>query len=330
MFYKYNLCFGISIDTYKLLSSIVSLLPLKDIKPLAIYTYELHIAPKPNETIRLQDYGVGIFKGAPSKSALKKAIKRKQVLVNGKLATTAMFIKEGDKIELRIPLGQTPHKTFQLELQSIFEDEHMAIVHKPAGVLTSGNSFKTIANALPNNLKTSSEADAILPQPAHRLDFATTGALTVGKTRKALHKLNMAFEKQQIKKVYYAICIGHLPEYGTIDVAIDGKDAKTYYRAIESVNSPRFGQLQLVQLLPITGRRHQLRKHLFAMGSPILGDPIYYNENHILKGKGLYLHAYSLKLQHPETEENLWIVDPLPERFRKIIDCDLPNDFLLR
>lgn len=241
-----------------------------------------------------------------------------------------MFIKEGDRIELRIPLSQTRHKAFQLELKCLYEDEHLAIVHKPAGVRTSGNSFKTIANALPNNIKTSSEADAILPQPAHRLDFATTGALAIGKTRNALHKLNQAFEKQQIKKVYYAICIGNLPEYGTMDFPVDEKTAKTYYKVIDLVDSPRFGQLQLVQLLPITGRRHQLRKHLHAMGNPILGDPMYYNENHILKGKGLYLHAYSLLLPHPETAEDLHVADPLPKRFRKIFDSDLPTDFLLR
>lgn len=250
--------------------------------------------------------------------------------MNERPATTAMYINEGDKIELRIPLNQTTHKTFQLELKCLYEEEHLAIVHKPAGVLTSGNSFRTIANALPHNVKTSSEDDAILPQPAHRLDFATTGALAIGKTRSALNKLNLAFEKQQIKKVYYAICIGSLPEYGTIDFPVDEKKAKTYYNVIDSVDSTRFGQLQLVQLLPITGRRHQLRKHLYVMGSPILGDPMYYNENHILKGKGLYLHAYSLRFQHPETGEELYVVDPLPKRFKKIFDGDLPNDFLLR
>src|SRR5690625_7939326 len=90
------------------------------------------------------------------------------------MATTGMYIKEGDRIELRIPLNKTKNKAFDLDLTCLYEDEHLAIIHKPAGVLTSGNSFKTIANALPNNIKTSVEADAILPQPAHRLDFATT------------------------------------------------------------------------------------------------------------------------------------------------------------
>lgn len=273
---------------------------------------------------------MGIFKAAPSKSALKKAIKRKQILVNKKAATTAMYIKEGDRIELRIPLSHTKHKAFRLALTGLYEDEHLAIIHKPAGILTSGNSFKTIANALPNNLKTSTAPDAILPEPAHRLDFATTGALAIGKTRSTLYQLNQAFEKQQIKKIYYAICIGSLPDYGTMDFPVDGKEALTYYHKIDSVASPRFGRLNLMQLLPITGRRHQLRKQLFALGNPILGDPLYSNENHVLKGKGLYLHAYSLRLRHPENGKDLYVIDKLPKRFRKIFDSDLPNDFLIR
>lgn len=279
----------------------------------------------------MQDYGVGIFTAAASKSALKKAIKRKQICVNGQIASTAMYIEEGDIIELRIPLTETKHKKFHLNLTCLYEDEHLAIVHKPAGVLTSGNAFKTIANALPNHLKTSKEPDAILPQPAHRLDFPTTGLLVVGKTSSALQKLNKAFDSQKVKKVYYAICIGSLPKYGSIDFAIDGKEAKTFYNVLGTVASLRFGQLQLVQLLPITGRRHQLRKHLFAMNSPILGDPIYHNKNHILKGKGLYLHAYSLRFTHPKTEDILDIKDRLPSKFNKIFNAiSLPTDFLLR
>ncbi len=250
--------------------------------------------------------------------------------VNGKPASTAQFIKKGDKIELTIPLKESKHKTFYLDLDVLYEDEYIAVVHKPAGVLTSGNSFKTIANALSQNLSTSNKKDAIAPQPAHRLDFATTGALIVGKTRGSLQYLNQAFESQKIKKVYYAICIGHLKEYGVIDFPIDNKEAKTYFQVIDGVHSPRFGQLQLVQLLPITGRRHQLRKHLFAMGSPILGDPTYYNENHLLKGKGLYLHAYSLRFKHPTTKTTLQIVDVLPTKFQKIFAATLPRDFLLR
>jgi len=74
----------------------------------------------------------------------------------------------------------------------------------------------------------------------------------------------------------------------------------------------------LVQLEPQTGRRHQLRKHLSNIGNPILGDSVYGIENLILKGKGLYLHAYSLKFIHPFTNKEVYLKDDFPKRFRKI------------
>jgi 23S rRNA pseudouridine1911/1915/1917 synthase len=74
----------------------------------------------------------------------------------------------------------------------------------------------------------------------------------------------------------------------------------------------------LVQLEPETGRRHQLRKHLSSNGNPILGDPTYGFENLILKGKGLYLHAYSLQFIHPFTNEKVHLKDEFPQRFKKI------------
>lgn len=232
---------------------------------------------------------------------------------------------------MRIPLTVSKQKVFRLTLDCLYEDEHLAVIHKPAGLRTSGNFFKTVANALAQNLKPSNEIDAILPQPAHRLDFATTGALLIGKTRYALHMLNKAFEEQSVKKVYYAICIGNLDANGILNTPIDGKEATTYYKLIASVNSVRFGQLQLVALSPITGRRHQLRKHLYTIGCPILGDPEYHNPQHILKGKGLYLHAYSLEFEHPSTGEVLQIKDVLPTRFQKIFpDIELDSDFLIR
>lgn len=251
--------------------------------------------------------------------------------MNGKRASTGMFIKTGDEICLKIALNKNQHRKFDIELDVLYEDEDIAIINKPAGLLTSGNALKTVANALLSNLKPSTKKDAIAPQPAHRLDFATSGLLAVGKTRSALENLNKGFEHQRIKKIYYAICIGSFKsDYGYIDQAIDQKQAKTYYKLIDQVSSERFGRLSLVQLLPITGRKHQLRKHLVGMGHAILGDPLYFNPKHRLKGQGLYLHAYSLKLTHPKTKETLIIKAPIPKKYTRIFDIPLKEDFLMR
>jgi 23S rRNA pseudouridine1911/1915/1917 synthase len=202
----------------------------------------------------------------------------------------------------------------------LFEDDYLAVIHKPAGILVSGNSFKTITNALVRNIKKSKLPDATKPQPVHRLDFETTGVLLVGKTSSSIRALNKLFEDKYIKKTYYATAIGEIDSEGEITTNIDGKTSKSNYTLCKTVLSKRFGTLNLVQLEPQTGRRHQLRKHLSFIGHPILGDKVYGVEPLILNGKGLYLHAYSLQFTHPFTHEQLFFKDELPERFKKIFD----------
>lgn len=202
----------------------------------------------------------------------------------------------------------------------LFEDEYLAVIHKPAGILVSGNTFITIANALPQNLKKSKLSDATTPQPVHRLDFPTTGILLVGKTSSSIRALNQLFENHEIQKKYFAIAIGEMEKEGTITSEIDEKESTSNYTVTKSVDSPRFEKLNLVELDPKSGRRHQLRKHLSSIGNPILGDKEYGIEGLVLNGKGLYLHAYSLEFTHPFTNEKMSLVDELPSKFTKIFD----------
>lgn len=203
-------------------------------------------------------------------------------------------------------------------LQVLFEDDHLAVIHKPAGIIVSGNKWKTIARALPDNLRPSQQPDACAPQPAHRLDFPTTGALLIGKTTSCIRTLNQMFEAKEIHKTYLAIAIGKMKPEGNIHTPIDDKPSETDYRVIQSSHSERFGALNLVKLYPRTGRRHQLRQHLASIGHPILGDKEYGIESLILNGKGLYLHAHRLEFVHPFTKEQLNIEDELPKKFKKI------------
>jgi len=209
-------------------------------------------------------------------------------------------------------------KKLNFQLKVLFEDEYLAVIHKPAGILVSGNSFKTIANALAQNIKQSHLPDATKPQPVHRLDFATTGILLVGKTSSSIRVLNRMFEDKKVEKTYYAITIGEMKDHGEITSEIDGKKSQSNYNVIKSVSSKRFGKLNLVILMPQTGRRHQLRKHMSSIGLPILGDAVYGIESLILNGKGLFLHAYSLNFIHPFTNKKIYIKDQLPKRFQKI------------
>lgn len=249
---------------------------------------------------------------------MKKVLKKGYITVDGVLATSATLINGGERINLSIPKETTGKKKLVFPLKVLFEDDHLAVIHKPAGVLVSGNSFITIANALPQNLTSSSLIDATIPQPVHRLDYATTGILLIGKTSCSIRALNKLFEDKAIHKTYYAVAIGEMEAEGVITSAIDDKKSQSSFTLINSVASIRFGQLSLVKLVPQTGRRHQLRIHLSSIGKPILGDKEYGSEDLILNGKGLYLHAHSLEFTHPFTKENLHFTDPLPERFEKL------------
>lgn len=247
--------------------------------------------------------------------------------MDGIIATTATFIKGGERIEFKGSIEASSKKVLYLDLEVIYEDDYLAVIHKPAGILVSGNSFKTIANALSENLIKSNQADAVRPQPVHRLDYPTTGVLLVGKTSNCISALNQLFENKSIIKTYFAVAIGKMQERGSITVLIDDKEAISEYEVLETVVSERFEFLNLVKLYPKTGRRHQLRKHLASIGNPILGDAMYGIENLILKGKGLYLHAYSLEFIHPITKEKMKIEDKLPAKFGKLFG-DVTKRFL--
>ena len=184
--------------------------------------------------------------------------------------------------------------------------------------MVSGNSFKTITNALEQNLKPSTDTDACKPQPVHRLDYPTTGVLLVGKTNSSIRQLNKLFEDKIIQKQYYAVTIGKMGSEGQIATPIDDKAALTEYKVYETLVSERFDFLNLVQLNPKTGRRHQLRKHLSSIGHPILGDRDYSPEALLLKGKGLYLHAYRLEFVHPYTQKNMIFTAEFPKKFQQL------------
>lgn len=276
---------------------------------------ETHIALHVEKPIRFQEYGVGVFKTIPTKSGIKKAIKKHLILIDDNPATTATFISGGEKIVLLEGNNQQKFNSLKLDLDVVFEDDFLAVIYKPAGIVVSGNKFVTIANALTQNLQKSKQLDAVKPQPIHRLDYPTSGVLLVGKTSEAILKLSELFQNKEIQKTYYAISIGKMEPSGLIHTPIDNKEALTAFKIISSVKSERFKYLNLVELSPKTGRKHQLRKHLLSLENPILGDKEYYLEDKILKGKGLYLHAASLEFVHPFTNASLKIQKELPNKF---------------
>ena len=287
---------------------------------------ETHIVEKLKKPIRFQEYAVGIFKTIPTKSGIKKAIKKQLIFIDGISATTSKYISGGEKIELFESDNSSTFERLQLDLEVLFEDDFFAVIYKPSGILVSGNKFVTIANGLAQNLKKSNQTDAVKPQPIHRLDYPTSGLLLVGKTSAAIQKLGELFKNKEIQKTYFAITIGKMNTDGVIKANVDDKKAYTNYEVLQSVISKRFNFLNLVKLSPKTGRKHQLRIHLLSIGNPILGDKEHFIEGKILIGKGLYLHASNLDFIHPFTNEKISITKELPKKFSKIFSFVIPNE----
>ena len=124
----------------------------------------------------------------------------------------------------------------------------------------------------------------------------------------------------------HAIIIGKMCLGGTINLKVDNKNASTQFNVLKSVISKRFEFLNLVELKPKTGRKHQLRKHLSGIGHQILGDKNYGKESLKLNGNGLYLHASTLEFVHPFLKENISVTKELPKKFKKIFSSIIPNE----
>ncbi|WP_231372758.1 RluA family pseudouridine synthase [Aureivirga sp. CE67] len=288
-------------------------------KPVLVKIGTFVVPNSITESFRLCDLTPGTFPTIPSKKAMKNSLKKGLIRVNNKRGYSGSFINSGDTIDLFQDTTQTAKKvSIDLKLDVLFEDDFLAIIYKPAGIEVSGNKKWTIKNALESNLKKSSEKDAVAPLPIHRLDYPTSGLLLIGKTASTILELNSLFEKRQVQKEYLAITIGKMEENGILKTPVENKESEASYELISSVASPRFDFLNLIKLNPKTGRKHQLRVQLSEHGNPILGDLLYGKEDLLLKGKGLYLHAFSLKFTHPKTGELLSITSEVPKKYKKL------------
>jgi len=274
---------------------------------------EEHIVPENTPSSRFSDYAVGVFERLPSRKSVKKAIKSGALQINGEISNTGRWISPGMLITLIDT--EAERKVYELEIEVIYEDDHLAIVNKPAGLTTSGNKFKTLENALPHNLKPSAFSDAYKrPRPVHRLDAQTSGLIIVAKTPVARVRLGDMLEEKCINKLYHAIVSGVVnSDSGKMEGSIEGKKAISHFSKL-ATNEDK--QLSLLLLSPETGRTHQLRIHCSEAGFPILGDKLYGKKS----SKGLFLCATSLQFAHPVTQKTLDISIELPRKFRKLIE----------
>jgi RluA family pseudouridine synthase len=276
---------------------------------------EKHRVERLNDKIRFVDYVIGKFNDLPSKSSVKKAIKAKRLLLDGGIAETGFWVKEGSIITLLADTTRIP-KPYPLEISIEFEDEFLAVVHKPSGIVVSGNQYRTLENALVGQLRVSSQKDAYRrAKPVHRLDAGTSGLVIFAKTRSAHDKLGQAFTKGLISKEYVAVIAGSEVDDQVINGPVEGKVAKTSLTVLGTCNSVNHEELQLVRLSPETGRTHQLRRHCQHIGHPIVGDKLYGEEGNVMKHKGLFLCARKLEFDHPTIDSKVSVEIDVPHKF---------------
>jgi tRNA pseudouridine32 synthase / 23S rRNA pseudouridine746 synthase len=205
-------------------------------------------------------------------------------------------------------------------LRLIHADHAIVLVDKPAGLLTVPGKGEELADCLISRLH-SVYPDALL---VHRLDRDTSGVIVFALTRHAQRELSAQFEARKTRKAYRARLWGRLePKEGTVDLPLivdwpnrplqhvdheNGKPAQTEWKVLGYE-----GDITRVRLSPLTGRSHQLRVHMQALGHPILGDPLYAT-GPARAFPRLMLHAESLRINHPETGRGMTFTAPVPFR----------------
>ncbi|RFC53725.1 RluA family pseudouridine synthase [Brumimicrobium aurantiacum] len=270
--------------------------------------------------VRIYDYLVGKLTTISSRKGIKKALSRNQVYLNGDLAKSGDFVRQGDAIVI-CENEIVQHKDFDIELNVVYEDDELAVVEKPSGIPVSGNTFKTLQNALPQHLKLSQAFDYLpAPLPVHRLDLLTHGLVVVAKTHSTRINLGKQFEKREVSKKYHAIVQGRLQGKGSLNTSIEGKQAKTYFHSLGVYPSVKNKWISLIELSPVSGRKHQLRIHLSRLGFPIIGDQRYGEKGNTLKHKGLFLAAVGIQFQHPKSGEIIDLNIPAPNKFQRFLE----------
>ena len=253
------------------------------------------------------------------------------ILLNGERVHPDVCAHAGDLLSVRVddPDGGNPASPIAVPLRIWYEDADLAVVEKPAGMLVhaaEGKGGPTLANAL------AARWGRDCPfHPVHRLDRGTSGLLVAARSRYVSELLRRSLHTEDFVREYLALAEGWLtPACGRIELPLgpaegerfrqcvreDGRPAVTDYETLE-----RRADRSLLRLRLLTGRTHQIRAQLAALGHPLVGDLFYGAQTGAALGRPA-LHAAFLRLRHPVTGEELRFASPLPEALRAFWDSD--------
>jgi len=289
--------------------------------------------------------------GEVSRSRVQLLLQQGSVLVDGKLAKSSRKVRGGESISiLGDPQPPPLHAMAEaIPIEIVYEDQDLAVVNKPAGMMVHAGSGATedarnrgtLVNALLHHLRDlSSSSGPLRPGIVHRLDKQTSGLIVVAKNDLAHARLASMFSRRQVRKLYLTLVQGELAqEKGTVNASISrdvvrrtrmttrregGRSAISHWEVLRRIQGP-YGRFTLASVRIETGRTHQIRVHMASLGHPVVGDMLYGASSEIVPlpegtKRGLprlslgrnFLHAAELEFAHPITGERLSLVSNLP------------------
>ena len=291
-----------------------------------------------------------------SRGRVQMLIENGQVTLNGQPAKASLKLRGGEEIEIEgepqlAPLRAEPE---DIPLDIVYEDDDLAVINKPAGMTVHAGAGSleenrgTLVNALLFHFgqQLSGSDGDLRPGIVHRLDKQTSGLIIVAKNDSTHRKLAESFAARDLRKVYIALVHGSVKgDEGTIDLPIsrdlvrrtrmttrrgDGRHAVSHWRVLERIDGAH-GKFTLLEVRIETGRTHQIRVHLQAIGHPVVGDTLYGAPHHIAPLSRTahhapitldrnFLHAAELDLTHPRTRKPLELRAPLPSELTTLLE----------
>jgi 23S rRNA pseudouridine1911/1915/1917 synthase len=278
-------------------------------------------SPGPN--IRLDKYLTQVLPQF-SRAYLQKLIGQGHVLVNGQRTKASQRLNKADRVTIELLTLPAYPLAEPIPLAIIYEDTNILVIDKPAGLTVHpapGHPSHTLVNAVLAHCPSLVMSNELVrPGIVHRLDKDTSGLIVIAKNDFAQEYLAAQFKSRTVTKRYLVLVKGKLsPEQGTIEAPIGrdphsrrrmaiveaGKEATTQYQVRKYLND-----YTLVEVTPLTGRTHQIRIHLSAIGCPVVGDPLYGIKSTHLNRQ--FIHAYRLGFRLPSTKQYQEFTSPLP------------------
>ena len=310
--------------------------------------FPIHISVAGEDAGKRLDSFLAAQLDAVSRARVQEMIAGGLVLVNEAAAKASLKLRGGERISVLGEAQRAPLRAIaeEIPLNIVYEDEDLAVIDKPAGMMVHAGAGATeearnrgtLVNAVLHHLASlSGVGGALRPGIVHRLDKETSGLIIVAKNDEAHAKLSAQFAAREVKKKYVALVHGWVKkDLGTLNQSIrrdpvrrtrmttkgeGGRTAVTHYRVAQRLDT-RFGKFSLLEVKIDTGRTHQIRVHVAAMGNPVVGDTLYgapkqaRGKNAVTVLQRNFLHAAEIEFRHPRTGVVVALKSQLPEQLQ--------------